>query len=385
MNHKRRIAILGSTGSIGTQTLDVIDQHRELFQVELLTANKNAALLIEQAEKFRPNSVVICDESLYDMVQSALDPIDIKVFTGIDSICRLVEGDNIDLVVTAMVGFSGVAPTISAIKSGKTIALANKETLVAAGEYITTLASKCGAAIIPVDSEHSAIFQSLQGERSQIEKIYLTGSGGPFLHSTKEEIENATKEQALNHPKWKMGNKVTIDSATLMNKGLELTEARWLFNISQKDIEVVIHPQSIIHSMVGFKDGAVIAQMGCPDMRIPIQYAISYPYRLNLNSTRLDFAALKEMTFFKPDTNRFPCLAIAYDALDKGGNATCAMNAANEIAVAAFLQEKIKFGAIPQIIEKTMSKCCFIANPTIEDIYQTNDEAIAIARELLPK
>ncbi|MBR4771672.1 MAG: 1-deoxy-D-xylulose-5-phosphate reductoisomerase [Bacteroidales bacterium] len=372
---KRHIAILGSTGSIGTQALDVIGQHPEAFQVELLTANSNSKLLIEQAARFRPNAVVICDESRYDEVQAALDPLDIKVFTGIDSICSLVKGENIDIVLTAMVGFSGLKPTIAAIEASKTIALANKETLVAAGEIVTSLAKRYRAPIVPVDSEHSAIFQCLAGNCSPIEKILLTGSGGPFLNASKDEIYNATKEQALNHPRWKMGAKVTIDSASLMNKGLELIEARWLFNTSQDDIEVVIHPQSIIHSMVQFEDGTVMAQMSIPDMRIPIQYAIGYPLRRLLDTKRIDFAQLASMTFFKPDIERFPCLGYAYAALKEGGNATCIMNAANEVAVAAFLQGKIRFGQIPEVIDHTMSHSSVIRNADLESIYATNDSA----------
>ncbi|MCK9626318.1 MAG: 1-deoxy-D-xylulose-5-phosphate reductoisomerase [Bacteroidales bacterium] len=380
---KRHIAILGSTGSIGTQALDVIDRHSDLFEIELLTANTNSKLLIEQAIKFKPNTVIICDENKYQEVSTALSSYYIKVFAGIDSICDILKISNIDIVLTAMVGFSGLKPTIAAIKGGKAIALANKETLVAAGKIITSLASKYNIPIIPVDSEHSAIFQCLQGEHSYIEKILLTGSGGPFLNSSIEEITSATKEMALNHPKWKMGSKVTIDSASLMNKGLELIEARWLFNISPKNIEVVIHPQSIIHSMVQFSDGSVIAQLSNPDMRIPIQYAFSYPYRIELNSSRINFPDLKEITFFSPDFKKFPCLSIAYDSLEKGGNATCIMNAANEIAVQAFLEEKINFSYIPEIISETLLKCQFIAEPDIDAIFSTNFEARKIALQIL--
>ena len=382
---KRHIAILGSTGSIGTQALDVIERHSDLFEIELLTANTNSKLLIEQAIKFKPNTVIICNENKYQEVSTALSPYYIKVFTGIDSICDILKISNIDIVLTAMVGFSGLKPTISAIKGGKAIALANKETLVAAGKIITSLASKYNVPIIPVDSEHSAIFQCLQGEHSDIEKILLTGSGGPFLNSSIEEIASATKEMALNHPKWKMGSKVTIDSASLMNKGLELIEARWLFDISPKNIEVVIHPQSIIHSMVQFSDGSVIAQLSNPDMRIPIQYAFSYPYRIELDSLRINFPDLKEMTFFSPDLKKFPCLSIAYDSLEKGGNATCIMNAANEIAVQAFLEEKINFSYIPEIISETLLKCQFIAEPDIDAIFSTNFEARNIALQILNK
>ena len=380
---KRHLAILGSTGSIGTQALDVIGQHPELFEVELLTANTNSSLLIEQAIKFKPNAVVICDESKYEEVSQALDPHYIKVFTGIDSICDLVKGSNIDMVLTAMVGFSGLKPTVSAIKAGKIIALANKETLVAAGKIIISLAKQYGASIIPVDSEHSAIFQCLQGEHAKIEKLLLTGSGGPFLHSTKEELAKATKAEALNHPRWKMGAKVTIDSASLMNKGLEIIEAKWLFNIDPKEIEVVIHPQSIIHSMVQFSDGSVIAQLSHPDMRIPIQFALSYPYRVDLDSVRLNFAQLGQMTFFSPDLDKFPCLRLAYKALEMGGNAPCIMNAANEVAVHAFLSEKIRFMEIPEVIFNTLEKASFVLNPDIDAIYSTDFEAKQIALKLI--
>ena len=382
-NPKRRIAILGSTGSIGTQALDVIGQHSDLFEVELLTANNNAGLLIEQARRFNPSSVVICNPPLYDEVAAALDPLYIKVFTGIDSICDLVAGDAVDMVLTAMVGFSGLRPTLAAIKAGKAIALANKETLVAAGATVIRLARQYGAPILPVDSEHSAIFQCLQGEHATLEKILLTGSGGPFLHSTHEELAAATREQALNHPRWKMGAKVTVDSASLMNKGLELIEARWLFNVDPKDIEVVIHPQSIIHSMVQFSDGCVMAQLSQPDMRLPIQYALSYPRRIDLNTQRLDFAGLSRLTFEKPDTERFPCLRLAYEALDKGGNATCTLNGANEVAVAAFLEGRIRFIEIPQVIDGTMARCPFIENPDIDQIYSTDFEAKRIASDIV--
>lgn len=382
-NPKRHIAILGSTGSIGTQALDVIDRHRELFEVDLLTANNNSRLLIEQARKFNPSAVVICNPDLYDEVNAALDPLYIKVFTGIDSICELLKDPQTDIVLTAMVGFSGLKPTIAAIEAGKAIALANKETLVAAGGLIMPLAREKGAPILPVDSEHSAIFQCLQGEHARLEKILLTGSGGPFLHSTREQMAAATREQALNHPRWKMGAKVTIDSASLMNKGLELIEARWLFGVDPQDIEVVIHPQSIIHSMVQFSDGCVMAQLSQPDMRLPIQYALSYPRRIDLNTRRIDFAELATLTFERPDLERFPCLALAYKALEKGGNATCIMNGANEVAVAAFLEGKIRFTEIPELIEKTSARCTFLANPDIDQIYSTDFEAKRIASEIV--
>ena len=380
---KRHIAILGSTGSIGTQALDVIGQHEDRFQVELLTANNNSRLLIEQARRFNPSSVVICNPDLYDEVAAALDPLYIKVFTGIDSICELLKDPQIDIVLTAMVGFSGLKPTIAAIEAGKAIALANKETLVAAGSLVMPLARQFGAPILPVDSEHSAIFQCLQGEHARLEKILLTGSGGPFRTSTREELAAATREQALNHPRWKMGAKVTIDSASLMNKGLELIEARWLFNVEPQDIEVVIHPQSIIHSMVQFSDGCVMAQLSQPDMRLPIQYALSYPERIDLNTKRIDFSGLAQLTFEKPDLERFPCLGLAYGALEKGGNATCIMNGANEVAVAAFLEGRIHFTRIPEIIATTMARCTFVAQPDLDAIYSTDFEAKRIASDLI--
>jgi len=380
---KRHIAILGSTGSIGTQALDVIDHHRDLFEVDLLTANNNSRLLIEQARKFNPSSVVICNPDLYEEVSAALDPLYIKVFTGIDSICDLLKDPQTDIVLTAMVGFSGLKPTIAAIEAGKAIALANKETLVAAGGLIMPLARQKGAPILPVDSEHSAIFQCLQGEHARLEKILLTGSGGPFLHSTREEMAAATREQALNHPRWKMGAKVTIDSASLMNKGLELIEARWLFGVEPEDIEVVIHPQSVIHSMVQFSDGCVMAQLSQPDMRLPIQYALSYPRRIDLDTRRIDFAELAQLTFQKPDLERFPCLGLAYEALARGGNATCAMNGANEVAVAAFLEGKIRFTEIPELIGKVTARCQFVKNPDIDQIYSTDFEAKRIASEIV--
>lgn len=380
---KRHIAILGSTGSIGTQALDVISQHPDSYQVELLTANHNSKLLIEQAKAFLPNTVVICDESKYLEVKNALDPLYIKVFTGIDSICQIIKGENIDIVLTAMVSFYGLKPTIAALEASKVIALANKETLVAGGELITSLASKYHAAIIPVDSEHSAIFQCLMGEHSPLEKILLTGSGGPFLNASKEAIYSASKAQALNHPRWKMGAKVTIDSASLMNKGLELIEAKWLFNVQPKNIEVVIHPQSIIHSMVQFEDGTVVASMSIPDMRIPIQFAIGYPYRSKLNTQRIDFSSLANLTFLKPDLERFPCLGYAYAALEQGGNSTCILNAANEMAVAAFLQERINFGQIPQVIEYTMNACSISKASDVEAIFETDAAARLIAEQYI--
>lgn len=381
--NKRRIAILGSTGSIGTQALDVISRHPDLFQVEMLSAGSNAELLIAQARQFNPNAVVICNKDKYAQVKTALDPLDIKVFAGVESAGELSGGSNVDIVLAAMVGFSGLAPTISAIKKGKVIALANKETLVAAGSIVTRLAKENGSPILPVDSEHSAIFQCLQGERAQIEKLLLTASGGPFFNLPAEKFNDITVEQALNHPNWKMGSKVTIDSASMMNKGLEIMEAAWLFNIPVEKIEVVVHPQSIIHSMVQFSDGSIKAQIGHPDMRVPIQYALSYPYRIDLDTTRLSFADLGQLTFFAPDLEKFPCLRIAYQAFKKGGNIPCAMNAANEVAVASFLRGEIKFTQIPVVIEKTLEKCNFVASPSVEDIFATDKESKVRAEELL--
>lgn len=380
---KRHIAILGSTGSIGRQALDVISQHPDLFEVELLTANNNSGLLIEQARRFKPNSVVICNKELYNEVFEALDKEEIKVFAGIESANELVKGDNIDIVLAALVGFSGVDSTINAIKSGKVIALANKETLVAAGSIITALSREYGAPIIPVDSEHSAIFQSLQGERCRIEKLLLTASGGPFLDTPHEEIMKATRHQALKHPNWSMGAKVTIDSASMMNKGLEMIEASWLFNIPADQIEIVVHPQSIVHSLVQFTDGCLKAQLGAPDMRVPIQYALSYPSRLDLNTQRISLPELGQLTFRAPDREKFPAINLAYSAHKQGGNMACIMNGANEVAVAALLEEKILFGKIPSIIEQTMARCSFIASPSIEEIYATHKEAMAIASTLV--
>jgi 1-deoxy-D-xylulose-5-phosphate reductoisomerase len=381
--NKRRIAILGSTGSIGTQALDVISLHPDLFQVEMLSAGSNAELLIAQAKKFNPNAVVICNKEKYGEVKDALDGLDIKVFAGVESAGDLAGGSNVDIVLASMVGFSGLAPTISAIKKGKVIALANKETLVAAGSIVTRLAKENGSPILPVDSEHSAIFQCLQGERARVEKILLTASGGPFFNLPEEKFNDITVEQALNHPNWKMGSKVTIDSASMMNKGLEIMEAAWLFGIPVDQIEVVVHPQSIIHSMVQFSDGSIKAQLGYPDMRVPIQYALSYPNRIDLDTKRISFPELSQLTFFSPDLKKFPCLRIAYEAFKKGGNIPCAMNAANEVAVAAFLRGQIKFTQIPTVIEKTIEKCNFVASPTVEDIFSTDRISKEKATEFL--
>ena len=381
---KRRIAILGSTGSIGRQALDVIGQHKDLFEVELLTANNSSDLLIKQAVEFNANAVVICNESKYTEVAEALEPHYIKVFAGMKSVCDLVSGDNIDIVLTSMVGFSGLESTISAVKAGKTIALANKETLVAAGELVMSLAAKHKARILPVDSEHSAIFQCLMGSAgAEIEKIHLTASGGPFRTWSREDIAAATPAQALKHPNWSMGSKITIDSATMMNKGLEIIEARWLFGTGGDKINVVVHPESIIHSMVEYADGSVIAQMGHPDMREAIQFAFSYPYRLPLDNRKLNFAELGSMTFHAPDFEKFPGLRLAYQALEKGGNMACIMNAANEVTVAAYLEGRIGFYDITDIVEKCMNDGPFIASPDMDDIFRTNEETLKMAGNLI--
>ena len=383
---KRHIAILGSTGSIGRQALDVISQHRNLFEVELLTANNSTDLLIKQAIEFDANAVVICNEEKYQEVKDALDPHDIKVFAGMQSVCDLVTGDNIDIVLTSMVGFSGLSSTVAAVGAGKTIALANKETLVAAGKIVMDLASRTGARILPVDSEHSAIFQCLMGSAgAPVEKIHLTASGGPFRTWSREEIAKATRAQALNHPNWSMGSKITIDSATMMNKGLEIIEARWLFGTPGEKIQVVIHPESIIHSMVEYADGSVIAQMGHPDMREAIQFAFSYPYRLPLNNRKLNFAELGSLSFFTPDPEKFPALKLAYGSLEKGGNMACIMNAANEAAVAAFLQERIGFYDITAVVQECMNGVDFVADPDLDTIFDTNSEAFAKACEIIDR
>lgn len=386
MTEKRRIAILGSTGSIGRQALDVVRQHKDLFEVELLTANNSSALLIEQAMEFRPGSVVICNEAKYQEVADALQPNDIKVFTGMDSVCSLVGAEDIDIVLTALVGFSGLRPTISAIKAGKIIALANKETLVAGGSVVMDLARKYNSPILPVDSEHSAIFQCLLGATGNpISRIHLTASGGPFRTWDRDRIAAATKNEALKHPQWTMGAKITIDSATMMNKGFEMIEARWLFDTAPDKINIVVHPQSIIHSMVEFADGAVIAQLGNPDMREPIQFALSFPERLTLNNKKLDFASLQGLTFEEPDMEKFPCLSLAFEAIRKGGNVPCAMNAANEAAVAAFLKDGIRFYDIPEIISACMAGVNFVEKPTVEDLLSTNAEVYRTAAEMCAK
>jgi 1-deoxy-D-xylulose-5-phosphate reductoisomerase len=381
---KKRIAILGSTGSIGTQTLDVIERNSGVFEVETITAYHNAELLIQQAFKYVPNNVVIVNKEKYNFVKDALGKYPIKVFTGEESLSQVVEFDSVDIVLTAMVGYSGLKPTISAIKAGKNIALANKETLVVAGEMITQLALKHSVNIYPIDSEHSAIFQCLAGEHhNKIEKIFLTASGGPFRGKDLEFLKKVTPREALNHPNWCMGNKVTIDSATLMNKGLEAIEAHWLFNLSPEQIEVVIHPQSIIHSIVQFEDGSMKAQMGLPDMRLPIQYALSYPNRLKSDFPRFNFADFSQLTFEKPNPDVFRNLALAFDVMKKGGNMPCALNASNEIAVESFLEGKIGFLKMPEIIESTLKVTKFIEKPLFEDYQETDKFARDFALSLI--
>ncbi|MBQ8021611.1 MAG: 1-deoxy-D-xylulose-5-phosphate reductoisomerase [Bacteroidales bacterium] len=383
---KRRIAILGSTGSIGTQALDVIRQHPDRFEVELLTANNSAELLIRQAIAFDANAVVIRNPAHYKTVADALQPHGIKVFTGMDSVCDLVTSDRVDMVLTALVGFSGLKPTLAAIRAGKPIALANKETLVAGGPVVMDLVRKHGIPLLPVDSEHSAIFQCLLGAAgNRISRIHLTASGGPFRTWKREDIAEATYRQALQHPQWHMGAKITIDSATMMNKGFEMIEARWLFDTAPDDIRIVVHPQSIIHSMVEFEDGAVIAQMGHPDMREPIQFALSFPDRLTLDNKKLDFARLGSLTFEEPDMEKFPCLGLAFEAIRRGGNIPCAMNAANEAAVAAYLRDQIGFYDIPDIIEACMASTTYIEHPTADDILATNKEAYDWSVSLIDK
>lgn len=382
---RRGIAILGSTGSIGTQAIEVCERHPDVFRVELLTARQNSKLLIEQAVRLKPNAVVITDEDKYNEVSEALFSHDIKVFTGMDSINSLVKAESVDIVLTAMVGFSGLMPTISAIKAGKAIALANKETLVAAGELVMRMAMESGSPIIPVDSEHSAIFQCLQGERSKAEKLILTASGGPFLNKSIKDLKSVTVSETLNHPNWKMGSKVTVDSATMMNKGLEMIEARWLFNMNPADIDIVIHPQSIIHSMVQFRDGSVTAQMSTPDMRLPIQYALAYPNRLELNTKRINFREYGRFDFLEPDREKFPCIDIAYDAILQGGNIPCAMNAGNEAAVEAFLNGKISFTDIHRVTRDVVNGTMFVAHPELSDIIRTDETARVCADEVINK
>ena len=377
---KRRIAILGSTGSIGTQTLDVIRQHRDLFEVELISARRNVALLTAQALEFDAANVVICEDSKYRELADALDGSDCKVWSGVDSLCELVKLGSVDIVVGAMVGFSGLRPTLAALEAGKIVALANKETLVAAGPIVIRTMREHNAVILPVDSEHSAIFQCLlAAQGNKVEKIHLTASGGPFRIWERAKIAAATAGQALKHPNWDMGAKVTIDSATMMNKGFEVIEAKWLFDMDPDRINVVVHPESIIHSMVEFTDGAVIAQMGCPDMREPIGFALSFPERVSVGNRKLDFASLGQISFEAPDLKRFPCLGLAYEAIRRGGNAPCALNAANEVTVAAYLKGLIGFYDIARINERCLNGLDFVAEPSLEDIFETNQEIASIA------
>lgn len=379
---KKRICILGSTGSIGTQALDVIAQHSDLYEAYVLTAYNNADLLIEQARKFTPEAVVIANENNYGKVKDALSDQPIKVYAGADALCQVVQDDNIDIVLASMVGFAGLEPTIAAIKAKKMIALANKETLVVAGDLITRLANEHQVPILPVDSEHSAIFQCIE-PGNKIDKLLLTCSGGPFRNFTQEQLATVTKSDALAHPTWNMGAKITIDSATLMNKGFEVIEARWLFGVRPEQIQVVVHPQSVIHSAVQFEDGAIKAQLGVPDMRLPIQYAFSYPKRFPLDGERLDLFKMKVLTFEQPDTQRFRCLGLAYESLKQGGNMPCIVNAANEIANRAFIDDRIGFEQIADIIEKTMQQTTFTKDSTLETYLQTDKEARQYASTLI--
>ncbi len=379
---KKQITILGSTGSIGTQALQVIEEHPDLYEVYALTANNKVDLLVEQVRKFHPEAVVIANEDKYPQLKEALSGEPVKVYAGTDALAQIVESEPIDIVLTAMVGYAGLRPTMNAIKAGKTIALANKETLVVAGELINRLANEYHAPILPVDSEHSAVFQCLE-MNNPVHKVILTASGGPFRTYTMEQLQTVTKEQALKHPNWHMGAKITIDSASMMNKGFEVMEAKWLFGVRPDQIEVVVHPQSVIHSMVEFEDGAVKAQLGVPDMRLPIQYAFSYPKRVHLSGERLDFSRYNTLTFEKPDTDRFRNLALAYEALHKGGNMPCIVNAANEVVVAAFLKDQISFLGMSDVIEKAMSRVSFIQTPDYTDYVETDAETRRIAAELV--
>jgi 1-deoxy-D-xylulose-5-phosphate reductoisomerase len=382
---KKQICILGSTGSIGTQALQVIEEHSDLYEVYALTANNRVELLAEQAHRFRPAAVVVANEQRYDELKALMSDLpDVKVYAGAQALDEIVESMPIDMVLTAMVGFAGLSPTIHAIKAHKAIALANKETLVVAGELICQLANQFHTPILPVDSEHSAIFQSLVGEDDNpVEKILLTASGGPFRNCTMEELQTVTKADALRHPTWDMGAKITIDSATMMNKGFEVIEAKWLFGVDARQIQVLVHPQSIVHSAVQFQDGAVKAQLGVPDMRLPIQYAFSFPQRLPLSGDRLDLFAIKELDFMEPDLKKFRCLALAFEAIEKGGNMPCIVNAANEIVNRAFLEDRCRFLQMSDIIAETMQRCTFSNHPDYDTYIQTDQEARRIAMELL--
>ena len=379
---KKQIAILGSTGSIGTQALQVIEEHPDLYEAYALTANNQVELLAEQARKFMPAAVVIANEAKYLQLKEMLADLPIQVYAGADALCEIVEAKPIDVVLASMVGYAGLRPTMNAIKAGKAIALTNKETLVVAGELINALAQQYHTPILPVDSEHSAIFQCLEPNNA-LEKVILTASGGPFRTFSMEQLQHVTREQALKHPNWDMGAKITIDSATMMNKGFEVIEAKWLFGVRPDQIEVVVHPQSVIHSMVQYEDGAVKAQLGMPDMRLPIQYAFSYPQRIKASFDRLDFSKMTELTFEQPDMNRFRCLALAYEALNRGGNMACIVNAANEVVVSAFLKERISFLRMSEVIEQSMAKVPFIQTPTYEDYVATDAEARRIAESLI--
>ena len=381
MKKRKKICILGSTGSIGTQALQVIEEHPDLYEAYVLTANRRADMLIEQAKKYQPAAVVIADESKYEQVRDALEHDPIQVYTGSDALCQVVQMDPIDIVLTALVGFSGLRPTISAIKAHKAIALANKETLVVAGELVTDLCLKERAPILPVDSEHSAIFQSLMGETSPVEKIILTASGGPFRTFSKEQLSTVTPAMALKHPNWDMGAKITIDSASMMNKGFEIIEAKWLFDVAPEQIQVVVHPQSIIHSAVQFSDGAVKAQLGVPDMRVPIQLALSYPERISSSFPRLDWWQMQELTFEKPDEEKFRCLHMAYEAIRQGGNAPCILNAANEVANLAFRQERCSFLDMADIIEHCLTHVPHQESPSLDDYLAIDAETRQIAEE----
>lgn len=384
MSNKKSIAILGSTGSIGTQALEVIKSHPDHFQVEVLTAQNNVDLLIQQSIQFRPNAVVIGNDAFYDKVFNVLDPLGIKVYSGEKSLASVVQMDTIDVVLTALVGYAGLVPTIKAIEAGKHIALANKETLVVAGELVTSLAQEKGVNIYPVDSEHSAIFQCLVGEfHNPIEKVILTASGGPFRGRSRKFLESVKKEQALKHPNWDMGAKITIDSASLMNKGLEVIEAKWLFNLREDQVDVVVHPQSIIHSMVQFEDSSIKAQMGLPDMRVPIMFALSYPDRLKADFPRFNFMDYPQLTFEQPDSDTFRNLALAFHALGREGNAACILNAANEVVVSAFLEDKISFLGMSEVIENCLDKVHFIKTPSLEDYISTDKETRIKALELI--
>lgn len=384
MSPKKGIALLGSTGSIGTQALDVIEAYPEYFDLQVLTAGKNADLLIAQALKFKPNTVVITEESLYLKVKNALSQEDIHVYAGAEALCQVVESNEVDTVLTALVGYAGLKPTLRAIEAKKTIALANKETLVVAGELVTRLAKENGVNIYPVDSEHSAIFQCLVGEfHNKIEKIYLTASGGPFRGWTNEQLKSVKREQALKHPNWSMGAKITIDSATLMNKGLEVIEAKWLFNLKPEQIDVIVHPQSIVHSLVQFEDGSMKAQMGLPDMKLPIQYAIAYPHRVKNTFPRFNFMDYPSLTFEKADLNVFTNLALAFEAMHQGGNMPCILNAANEVAVAAFLKDQVSFIGMSTLVEKAMKSISFIRKPNYVDYVATDTETRNFVQSLL--